>query len=247
MDTDILEGIGLTKAEIKVYVALLELGQTTSGKIIEKSGLQSSVVHRVLKSLTERGLVSYVKIVKDRHYQAASPTYLLMYIEEKRKGIEKLIPLLVQRQKAVEERLETEMVVGKKAIFSLLLNLIADAKPKEEYLSFSLTQEHEEEDVVLFYKNFNVRRWERKLNVKVLGNIAVKPIFEKNYPITLLRKTNLKYTTFNFPQGIIIFRNKTIFLNWEKTPTAVVITSSHTAEQFRRFFYDLYNREKLAY
>lgn len=45
MDTQILEDIGLTNAEIKVYIALLELGTSTAGPIIEKTGLQNSVVH----------------------------------------------------------------------------------------------------------------------------------------------------------------------------------------------------------
>ena len=45
MDTAILEDIGLTNAEIKVYLSLLELGTATAGPIIEKSCLQSSVVH----------------------------------------------------------------------------------------------------------------------------------------------------------------------------------------------------------
>ena len=39
MDTKILEDLGFTNAEIKVYLALLELGSATAGPIIEKSGL----------------------------------------------------------------------------------------------------------------------------------------------------------------------------------------------------------------
>jgi len=61
MDTQILEDLGLTNAEIRVYVALLELGSSSAGKIIEKSGLQNSVVHRALNSLIEKGLISYIK------------------------------------------------------------------------------------------------------------------------------------------------------------------------------------------
>ena len=41
MNLEILETIGLTKAEIKVYSALLELGSSTTGPIVEKSGASS--------------------------------------------------------------------------------------------------------------------------------------------------------------------------------------------------------------
>ena len=68
MDEKILENIGLSKAEIKVYLALLELGPSTSGPIIQKSELQSSVVHRVLKTLLDKGIITYIKIGKDNNY-----------------------------------------------------------------------------------------------------------------------------------------------------------------------------------
>ena len=54
MDTKILEDIGLSNAEIKVYLTLLELGTSTAGPILEKSGLQNSVVHMTLNKLIER-------------------------------------------------------------------------------------------------------------------------------------------------------------------------------------------------
>ena len=37
MDNTILEQIGLTKSEINVYLALLELGSSSTGKIVDKS------------------------------------------------------------------------------------------------------------------------------------------------------------------------------------------------------------------
>jgi len=36
MDTSILEEIGLSKAEIKTYIAILHLGLTTAGKIAKE-------------------------------------------------------------------------------------------------------------------------------------------------------------------------------------------------------------------
>ena len=56
MDTQILTDIGLTQAEIKVYLSLLELGTSTAGPIIENSGLQSSVVFMTLTKLIKKDL-----------------------------------------------------------------------------------------------------------------------------------------------------------------------------------------------
>jgi len=41
----ILEKIGLTKNEVKIYLKLLELGLTTSGAIIKKTGIHNSKVY----------------------------------------------------------------------------------------------------------------------------------------------------------------------------------------------------------
>jgi len=60
MDTDILEDLGLTSTEIKVYLALLELGSASAGTVLEKSKLPNSTLHRDLNSLIDKGLVNYI-------------------------------------------------------------------------------------------------------------------------------------------------------------------------------------------
>ena len=139
------------------------------------------------------------------------------------------------------------MFIGKRAIFSVLLNIIKDAKPKEDYLSFSLIEPHDDQELVDFYEMYNLRRREKRLKVKVLVNRKVKPIYEKNYTKELLRKANVHYTSFHFPQGIIIFRNILMFINWENKPSAVKITNSEMAKQFKEFFLEFYNKEKNVY
>ena len=73
MDTSILEDIGLTGAEIKVFIALLELGSSTAGNIVQHSRLQNAVVHRAFHSLAEKGLMTYVYQGKIKAYQAVEP------------------------------------------------------------------------------------------------------------------------------------------------------------------------------
>src|SRR3990167_7985859 len=103
MDTTILEDIGLTNAEIKTYLALLELGTATAGPIIEKSGLQSSVVHMTLNKLIDKGFVSFVREGKRNFYQASNPKNIVEYIEEKKERFERLLPELLLKQKTAKQ------------------------------------------------------------------------------------------------------------------------------------------------
>lgn len=61
MDITVLEDIGLSKSEVKVFVTILELGESKAGKIIEASNLQSSSVYNSINSLINKGFVSYIK------------------------------------------------------------------------------------------------------------------------------------------------------------------------------------------
>lgn len=247
MDKDILEDIGFRKAEITIYLAILELGPTTSGPVIKKSKLQSSVVHRTLNQLLEKGVITFVKKGKNKEYQSVEPKDLVEYIENKKKRLLDILPELEARKNKEKQKNEVEMIIGKKAIFTTLNNLIGDAKRQEEFLSFSLIEPHNDKEIISFYKQYNLRRREKRLEVKVLVNKTVKEIYERNYTKELLKKANVKYTTFHLPQGIIIFRDKVILHTWEDIPTAIKITNNLIAKQFKEFFLELYNNEKIVY
>ena len=57
---NLIREAGLTEGESKVYLALLKLDSSTSGPIIEESGVANSIIYRILDSLSEKGLVSYI-------------------------------------------------------------------------------------------------------------------------------------------------------------------------------------------
>ncbi|MEK6868392.1 MAG: helix-turn-helix domain-containing protein, partial [Nanoarchaeota archaeon] len=83
MNVEILEAIGMTKAEIKVYFALLERGSSTTGPIVEKSGVSSSKIYEILEKLMQKGLASFVVEAGMKYYEAAKPSRLLDYMKEK--------------------------------------------------------------------------------------------------------------------------------------------------------------------
>ena len=56
----LLEELGLTKGEIKVYLTLLKLGETTTGKIVEEAGISSGKIYEILEKLIRKGLASFI-------------------------------------------------------------------------------------------------------------------------------------------------------------------------------------------
>jgi len=132
MDTKILEDIGLSNAEIKVYLTLLELGTSTAGPILEKSGLQNSVVHMTLNKLIERGFVTFVKEGKRNHYQASDPKHIIDFINEKKERFQEILPELLLKQKQAKEKPEIITFRGINGIKELLMELL-EAGGKEHH------------------------------------------------------------------------------------------------------------------
>ena len=97
----LLQQIGLTNAEINVYLALLELGSSTTGPIVEKSKASSSKIYEILEKLLQKGLVSFVIKNGMKHFEASDPQRLLDYLKEKEtalktqeQGLQQMLPEL---------------------------------------------------------------------------------------------------------------------------------------------------------
>lgn len=240
-DKDVLAEIGLTEREAKVYLALLELGSTTTGPIIKKSGVPNSKIYEILESLQNKGLVSWITRGKIKYFQAAEPKKILTLFEEKRKQIQQAIPLLEAKQLLVKEKQTVDLFEGINSIYAAFLDILEGANEGEEYCAFTSVEESENEDVANFYKKLGVKRHELGLNIQILANIRHKTVFEQIYKerIKFLKKI-VRFSQFEFPGDIAIFKDKIILINWIDKPSAIMITSPKMAEQYKLFFNQLF-------
>ena len=129
-----LEDLGLTHAEIKVYLTLLELGSSSAGLILERSGLQNSVVHRALNTLIEKGIINFILEGKRKVYQATEPEYFFRFIEDKRARFQSILPILKRKQgmaRNVEVASVYKGIRGVNEVYNIMVNT-----PGEEYLTF---------------------------------------------------------------------------------------------------------------
>src|SRR3989338_9326543 len=137
MDTSILEDLGLSKGEITTYLALLSLGTTKVGAIIEKSAMASSAVHNALHALINKGFVSFIKKGKINFYQPAPPKYIAKFIEQKKQRFLEILPELEAKEKIQNEKQEAEVFEGVKGVTTMLNLFIEDLKKGEEFLFFA--------------------------------------------------------------------------------------------------------------
>src|SRR3989344_6093681 len=176
MDEKILEEIGLSKNEIKVYLALLKIGKTTSLRIINETGIQVSALYYCLDNLIKKGLVSYSLLANKKHFQAAPPEQLINIIEFRKQEIESLLPELKAIQKTTEESIGTNVYEGFKGFKGIYDRLLKVMKKGDTYYVFGARQIGDEKDktINLMLNSFHKQRDKQGIIVKIIFNKDVE-------------------------------------------------------------------------
>src|SRR3989344_3532557 len=89
MELTELKTIGLTEGEIKLYNALLELGESTRTELSKKSGISPSKIYDVANRLLEKGIISSIKKNNIIHFIAADPERLKNFLQQKELELQK--------------------------------------------------------------------------------------------------------------------------------------------------------------
>ncbi len=251
MDLTFLEEIGFTKGEVKVYIALLELGTVTSGPIILKSKVARSKVYEILEKLKEKGLVSDFIKNETRYFQALTPLKILDYlkvreqtIKEQQGVLKQLLPSLLEKQQVKQSEHQLRVYHDIEGIKTLYREMLLKLTPKDEYLGFSFPQEAlANKPVLRLLDNFHSIRAEKGAKAKILCTAYDKLNAAK------LRSPRNKFYEYRvskhpFPPSISIFQDTVATFIWGKVPKVFTITSKETAQHYREFFNTLWQDAK---
>tara|TARA_Y100000310_G_scaffold334456_1_gene414272 strand:+ start:6100 stop:6843 length:744 start_codon:yes stop_codon:yes gene_type:complete len=238
---DALRELGLTQAQSKVYLGLLTLGETTSGPLIQESGLQNSVVYNALNQLIELGLVSFILKGKRKHFSAVNPQMLIELAEKQKQNIEKIVPQLIAKQTLTKQKQEAQVFIGWKGLYNAF-NKILEILPKgSEYIGFAAGFEDQyTEEAKRFFREFQKKRALMKYNVKLIVNEEARKQVEKYKYYGKFGKPEYKFVDGIAPVGVIIFKDHVLNVGFEGEPVSVLITSEAIASSYRRFFYKMW-------
>ncbi|MBT4384988.1 hypothetical protein HOD30_04555 [Candidatus Peregrinibacteria bacterium] len=91
---NILIGIGLTEKETSVYLAALEIGESTASDIAQRAKLNRVSTYDILEKLMKRGFISaYIKN-RIKHFAATDPDLIFTDIEKKCQNLKGALPEL---------------------------------------------------------------------------------------------------------------------------------------------------------
>lgn len=249
MDLSALREAGLTEGEVKVYLALLEIGSSTSGPIIERSGVARSIIYQILDKLVQKGLVSYIIKEKTKYFQSAEPSKLKEYLDEKerqfennKKKIEELLPDLMARQNGAKKS-EVNLYLGFKGIQTAHQHLYLKLKKGEEYQYLGVPA-FQPEVMHLFWERDHVRRVKAGIKFRALFNkdVDFKIVENRNsYKGADVRIMNSEIKT---PATFAIFADTVLIVLQHPEAIAVEIINKSIADSFKAYFEEFWRRSK---
>ena len=92
MHEEILEELGLSQNEARIYAALLELGESSITDISKQVNIHRRSSYDAINRLLEKGLVSPIIDEKEKRFVPVEPDKLLEILEEKRTRLQTALP-----------------------------------------------------------------------------------------------------------------------------------------------------------
>lgn len=231
---DVFEKLGLTRNEGHLYVTLLKLGPSSSGKIIQKSGFQSSVVYHLLHSLVDKGIVSFTTERKKKIFTASDPVALEELIIKKREELDRvqhnfkaLVDELSLFRKKNDEEQKVTVFRGYKGVQTIMDDVLRNAKSYDVYAtlnSFSRAMPKYRE----YVREIRLaRRVRQRVIVASNERVPNRPYQEKKYISE----------EFASPVGLTLYNEKVAIFIWDADPpVSILLQGKKVSKAFKAIF-----------
>lgn len=231
---DALEKAGLTPNEVKVYLAINDKGEMPAGKAAKTAEMDRSSCYNALKTLTYKGLVSYVVKGKTKWFQITSPRRLLEYVKEKEEAIEGVLPELERRHQATGAEGQVRLFKGVRGVKSVFMDIARTGEDNDAFGSEGQFSERMPE----FASQFDRLKRENSIRTRLI-------IREDK------RELDKGSTTYRYIPGLPaspavtnIYGDKIAIMVWTDEPEAVVIENPAAAEAYRTVFEFMWRNAK---
>lgn len=240
IESVVLERAGLTEGQAKVYLALLELGASTTGPLIEKSGVARSFIYLLLDQLIEKGLVSYVTKDRTKHYQASDPQKLLEYLDQQEQELENtrgevknILPQLELLQQ-INPRLSVRVYEGFKGFQTAFNHYKEKCAEGDAYYCYGM-HPVQKEHYHQFWQRHSAQRVEEGVGSFMLFNKGTDPEILKN------RNSYGGCDTRYLPSDVVtdawflMYKDTTVIF-YQDRDLAIEIVSQEIANTFKAYF-----------
>ncbi|MBW3015795.1 hypothetical protein KY330_05200 [Candidatus Woesearchaeota archaeon] len=230
----VLENLGFSPNEIKVYLTLNDHGSSKAGKIAKIAKIDRSSCYNSLKTLQEKGLVSYVSIGKVKWFQCTGPQKLMDYLKEQESDLKQVLPELAARHKMSKLKGQVRLFKGLKGVRTVLQDII---RTGEDNLCFG-NESQLEERMPAYQKQFVRQLKERK--------IKVREIVREDRTNKTSNPKHTRYVPKKVESPVVtnIYSDKIALIIWTDEPEAIIIENEAAAKAYRSYFEFMWENAK---
>ena len=230
----VLEKLGFSPNEIKVYIALNSHGSTKAGKVAKIAHIDRSSCYNALNTLLEKGLASYVSIGKVKWFQATGPKRLLDYLKEQEEDVKSILPKLDELHKATKIEGQVRLFKGIKGIKTIFLDIIKEKKDNYVFGSEGKFSEKMPE----FALQFDRLKKENNIRTKLLLRKGRKELDKKTSEYRYVPNISESSAVTN------IYGDKIAIIIWTDEPEGIIIENSAAAKAYKSYFDFMWSKAK---
>ncbi|MBT5021436.1 hypothetical protein HOK51_00535 [Candidatus Woesearchaeota archaeon] len=231
----ILESVGLSELESKIYYVLFNTGSTPVGRIIKKAGLHRGTAYQIINRLIKKGLVK--KTIKDSmsYYEAEDPRVLIEIINAKKKQLNTILPKLIGKKQFSKQDQEIQVYSWARGMKSVCERILRELDEKDYLCSFGAEGSFGK-IVGNYATTWNERLTNKKIKIKRILNRSLK-----NKVPTYFKAAKGLYKInkdeFPTPIGTLIYKDTVVLFVWNgNPPIAILIKNEENAKGYKNQF-----------
>ena len=246
-----LTKIGLTEGEIRIYDALLELGETTRTELAKKSGISPSKIYDVVNRMMEKGIVSSVKKHGVLHFSAANPKRLKDFLKKKEEEIQSkkiivdaLLPSLLARYGEVEEKTDVEVFYGWEGMKTVFNDIVNTLNKGDMNYIFGASMGLDRTQADIFFSKYYQDIDKKGYSTHIIFNENVRRHPERTRYFHSRKQHKVRYLHQDTFTEINFYKDTVLFIMLLKKPIIIRVKNKETADSFLKFFATMWKQSK---
>ncbi|MEM4336476.1 MAG: helix-turn-helix domain-containing protein [Candidatus Woesearchaeota archaeon] len=237
----VLSDLGFTKNEIETYLAILELGSSTSWEIAKKTKIHRTNVYDAISRLVKKGVISYIIKNNKKFYEAPDPSLLMNILKEKELALQKIIPELEIAKKIAGKESQACIFEGIKPFQEILMSWLRFNEP---ILCYGIPK-NAPEMMKYFIPHFHELRIAKKIPMKHIYNYNAEERIKylNTLPYTEARYLPQKYYS---TTSTNICGDEVVLVLWLETPVVIQLKNKQIANSYKNYFEILWKDSKVV-
>lgn len=230
----VLQDLGLTDKESRVYLGLLATGPAGAGRIAAQTDLKRTSIYNLIKSLNQKGMVQTTLRNNRRLFLARAPNRAVAVWRRRVQALEEAVPELgaISTGKIIKPKVS--FLQGSEDIKEFFRSVLEDYAGKS-YDVIGNTESLLSWDPV-FFDEYRRRRAQAKIKTRLILTPDPASQEQRKHERALLCEIRFFPEKYQYEDLVRIYPDKVLFLSTHETNIGIVIESKEFVRTWKRIF-----------